>query len=416
MGNFSGDKSLRDRGLLGVLQSRRAAEPVGRYYLLDVLRGTAAFVVLIGHYGHFFFPAASGPQDLVFEKLPFFWLLRPFYFDGGLAVQLFFVLSGFVFFSQYLAAIQEGRVGAWRFFVLRFSRLYPLHFVTLIIVAGLQILAVSMNGVPIVYPYNDAYHFVLNLLFISHWGLQSGWSFNAPVWSVSVELLLYIGFFILAITIRTTFAARMIATVPIAWIGYYLAYHASNTLQQVGSGIMCFYLGGLVFLLLDRALSAGLRPAHIVAAVTPILLITTYWIADGRTPRDAHWSLVFCAALFPSLVLLLAALQHVRTNIGRSVRVWGDISYASYLIHFPIQAVLILLMRAGAIKPDLYSQLFLLLYVVLVQVSAVATYYYFELPAQKLLRTRLLGRRTQTHEVARELDRAVVGTDERVRA
>jgi len=150
--------------------------------------------------------------------------------------------------------------------------------------------------------------------------------------------------------------------------------------------------------------------------VTPILLITTYWIADGRTPRDAHWSLVLCAALFPSLVLLLAALQHVRTNIGRSVRVWGDISYASYLIHFPIQAVLILLMRAGAIKPDLYSQLFLLLYVVLVQVSAVATYYYFELPAQKLLRTRLLGRRTQTHEVARELDRAVVGTDERVRA
>jgi len=416
MQDFSGDKSLRDRGLFNLLQSRPAGQPVGRYYLLDLLRGTAAFAVLIGHYGHFFFPGASGPQNLVFEKLPFFRLLRPFYFDGGLAVQLFFVLSGFVFFSQYLAAIQDGRVGAWRFFVLRFSRLYPLHFVTLIVVAGLQILAVSMNGVPIVYPHNDVYHFALNLLFISHWGLQYGWSFNAPVWSVSIEVLLYIGFFILAVTIRTTFAARMIATAPIALVGCYLAYHASNTLQQVGSGIMCFYLGGLVFLLLDRALSAGMRPAHILAAAMPVLLFMIYWLADEKTPRDGQWSLVLCAALYPTVVLVLAILQHLWTNIGRSLRVWGDISYASYLIHFPIQAILILLMRAGAIKPDLYSQLFLLLYLFLVQASAVATYYYFELPAQKLLRARLLGRGTQTHEVARKLDRAVARADERVSA
>jgi peptidoglycan/LPS O-acetylase OafA/YrhL len=48
-----------------------------------------------------------------------------------------------------------------------------------------------------IYPYNDAYHFMLHVFFMSHWGFEVGESFNQPIWSVSVEIFIYIVFFAL---------------------------------------------------------------------------------------------------------------------------------------------------------------------------------------------------------------------------
>ena len=86
---------------------------------------------------HFFF---KGPLPGAFEhqELPFYNVLFLFYERGWMAVDFFFVLSGFIFFRLYSRAISAGDVGAWEFFVLRFSRLYPLHLLTLLLVAGLQ--------------------------------------------------------------------------------------------------------------------------------------------------------------------------------------------------------------------------------------------------------------------------------------
>lgn len=43
---------------------------------------------------------------------------------------------------------------------------------------------------------NDLYYFVLQLFVASDWGLQAGDSFNGPIWSISVELLVYVIFFV----------------------------------------------------------------------------------------------------------------------------------------------------------------------------------------------------------------------------
>lgn len=110
---------------------------------------------------------------------------------------MFWAISGFIFFFKYFDRLSRGAIGAGDFFVARFSRLYPLHFATLLLVLGLQLAFLARHGQFFVYPYNDLRHFVLNLLFISGWGLQKGDSFNAPIWSVSVELIVYIAFFVL---------------------------------------------------------------------------------------------------------------------------------------------------------------------------------------------------------------------------
>ena len=83
-------------------------------------------------------------------------------------------------------------------FQVRLSRLNPLHLVNLVLVAGLQWQKMRSQGGYFVDHLNDAYHFALNLFFATAWGFEEGFSFNAPIWSVSIEVLLYGLFFCMA--------------------------------------------------------------------------------------------------------------------------------------------------------------------------------------------------------------------------
>ncbi len=108
------------------------AEP-RRLDTLDALRGLAAVGVVDLALADA--AAARRPQaDLAApgrrsrpRRTAFYGPLKLYYEHGFWGVDLFFVLSGFIFFHLYRRPIAEGRTSAGRFFALRFSRLYPLH-------------------------------------------------------------------------------------------------------------------------------------------------------------------------------------------------------------------------------------------------------------------------------------------------
>lgn len=211
---------------------------IKRLYLLDVLRGLASLSVVLWHYQQFYFVAPNRLADGYLRSWePLYFLLWPVYMYGAVAVELFFILSGFVFYYTYSTAIQDRSVSLYKFFILRFSRLYPLHFATLILVALLQLDARASLGSFIVYPSNDLRHFVLNLFFASHWGFQRGWSFNAPVWSVSVEVLLYAVFFVIVLLVRQKFLAAVGLTIS----GFLMMRAGHASVSDIGLGIYCFF-------------------------------------------------------------------------------------------------------------------------------------------------------------------------------
>ena len=298
---------------------------VQRYYLLDLLRGTASLAVLFWHYQHFFYVSPGVFQPgFTSSAQPFFGAFWPLYLYGWTAVQLFYVLSGFVFFFQYSEALAADKIGAWKFFVLRFSRLYPLHFVTLVAVAVLQLLSLRTLGQPTVYPLNDFYHFVLNLLFISHWGLQYGWAFNAPVWSVSIEVLLYIVFFMVASSAKNAVAGAKLATVA-AVAGFFGFWFAPGTLCQIATGVFCFYLGGLVWLGLQRLVSndSGLRSVKIAGVAAAGVLGLSIVGLTTIAPNTPPWLLILFGMSFPGAIMLLAALQQVMPTAGAMMAAVG---------------------------------------------------------------------------------------------
>jgi peptidoglycan/LPS O-acetylase OafA/YrhL len=123
-----------------------AGEETNKLLGLEVLRFLTAFAILVFHYRHFFF-VADKPIGLVTERLPLYGLLRPFHDSGAFGVWVFWCISGFIFFWKYREPVATRAVGGWQFFTLRFSRLYPLHLVTLLVVALLQSVYFNLSDV-----------------------------------------------------------------------------------------------------------------------------------------------------------------------------------------------------------------------------------------------------------------------------
>ena len=97
-----------------------------------------------------------------------------------------------------------------KFALWRFSRLYPLHFVTLIFVAVAQYLYIKTHHKPFVFAHNDFHYFLLQLALASNWFGWQALTFNGPIWSVSVEVLAYIFFFMVVRFSRPSMAQCLI--------------------------------------------------------------------------------------------------------------------------------------------------------------------------------------------------------------
>ena len=95
-----------------------------RYITLDLMRGIAAFSVLIFHIDYML-----GPQSIGMHK-------------GYLAVDFFFILSGFVITANYHKSTNS-EVSWFKFISARISRLWPLFIITTIF--GAFVVTIKLN-------------------------------------------------------------------------------------------------------------------------------------------------------------------------------------------------------------------------------------------------------------------------------
>ena len=337
------------------------------YFSIDLLRGVAAVAVLFCHYEFFYGPHSGAAFTLDDpQRQPLYTVLRPLYQHGGDAVQLFWMISGFVF-----AAVYRGRdTDARSFFVQRFSRLYPLHFLTLLAIAGVQLWSHRALGYFQIFQYNDLYHFVLNLLFVSSWGFARGASFNFPIWSVSVEIVIYWVFFL---SLRVLFRRGLWGPVVAAGVFWLLTRLRLPT--PVAACGLYFFAGSGVFVFLTLA-----RRVAVPVAVASIVLGAL--VPGGRL-------LLVCGGI----ILLLGYLDEVYEPGG--LRKWlapiGESTYSIYLLGLPLQfALMTALDVAGVDRARLADNTwFLVGFLATVFLLARLSFLYVERPLQTLLRRQL---------------------------
>lgn len=360
---------------MGAMNIPSPQHPIQRFYFLDTLRGLASFSVLIWHYQHFYFNNVERPPGFDRTAQPAYGILKPLYDYGDLAVYLFFILSGFIFFCLYSDGIARRTVSLKSFVWNRFSRLYPLHLATLLLTCALQIIHYRLFNAYFVYKYNDLKHFALQLGFMSFWGFQDGHSFNGPVWSVSVEVLLYGIFFAFCrfVPLKPGFLLLM------SLLG--LAIGGAHA----GAGLLCFFIGGVLYRLLEYQRR---RPRSVFRDTwLPGLAVLAAGFAFylSTSAQSAHFKIhIACVGILPATVYFLAWLQVRFPRCGKPWAAFGDLTYASYLIHFPLQIVMHgLFKRYGFFNPDQPATL--IAFVISTYALAYLTYRFFELPAKNHL-------------------------------
>jgi peptidoglycan/LPS O-acetylase OafA/YrhL len=295
-----------------------------RFEALDGLRGL--FAVLVAFY-HFKVVWSLHGSALVNA--------------GFLAVDFFFVLSGFVI-SHATAGKLNGPREAGIFALRRFGRLWPLHAAVLAAMVALMLLKLLLvhggtatNNIPFAphgetpllgIPANLALVQSLNLFKVDTW--------NGPSWSISCEFYTYLLFAL----VMLSFGRRAVWLAPllVAASAVFLFGTASTMDISYDDGLIrCvygFFTGHLVYRLWQARPLRGL-PHATAAELACAALMVAYPLLSYDNRASLLAPLVFALPLWVFAHqggLLSRGLQ------SRALQTLGALSYAIYMVHYPL--------------------------------------------------------------------------------
>jgi peptidoglycan/LPS O-acetylase OafA/YrhL len=382
--------------------------PPKYFHSFDIIRGIAAVVVILNHWEFFYFAKNTWTEEGIDKTtLPFYAYLSAIYNEGVIAVDLFFLLSGFIFFWLYAEGIAKRKWNFSKFMVFRISRLYPIHLATLLSVALLQWLMLKNTGHYFIIQFNDAYHFILNLFFMQSWGIEKGASFNGPSWSASVEAFLYLAFFAICYLKMQHNKWLLFILMP---LGIFLQYYFS----LIGKGMYSFFLGALVYyfyvwMLKENRTKKYLTALIVFTVLLWVVIFAEYYfdflrniftkqylhlfpgknLASADTAFELGKKFLFRTVISPCTILSLALWETSKGAISKKWAVVGNCSYAMYLVHFSLQIVFVLLADAFHLDSSVFrSPITVFIFFLILIPLSIAIYYYFEFPAQEKIRRR----------------------------
>ena len=302
-----------------------------RISALDGIRGIAAVIVAFGwHYQHF------GPASYPFSKL----LYWPYNY-GWIMVDLFFVLSGLIFFKIYREKVSSHSLSLKDFSILRFSRLYPLHWLMLIIVFGIQFFRI-FNDLPS-FPLNysrDISSFLLNIPMLQNGWLSTEYSFNAPAWSISIEVMMYLLFFAVFFKAKKT-KSYILYSLLFVYLGIIITRSGISEAffnHQVARGLIGFFIGCLTGGIYTHFCNNNKHGklftsicGFLVLALTIIPIIFGYEVLG-------NWTLIYPIVLFPAFLFVVLRIKLLSTVFSiKPLTYLGDLSYGIYMLHYPAQ-------------------------------------------------------------------------------
>jgi peptidoglycan/LPS O-acetylase OafA/YrhL len=300
-------------------------------FLLDVIRFSAAILVVIAHLGHPEIPTGFRNRQIL----------------GDIAVPVFFVLSGFVI--RFVTLSREHTLREYT--IDRAARIYSVALPAMILTVALS--AFCFKLAPAYYLFNwgevsnhALTRIVLNLIFLSQsWGHNTIPFLNTPFWSLSYECLFYAAYGLFSYLRGPTRIVAFVIWIAIAG-------------PQVLFLLPTWLLGCLVYDLYES--SSRARHISRVRVAAAILIFPFAWgsmkaIEDFSALRNPLTLLHLqpmratmmalgtgtCAAAIMLLLLLVSdlipAAPHNRWL--RRFRHLADGTFAIYLMHYPLMVL-----------------------------------------------------------------------------
>lgn len=313
------------------------ADSKPHYHILNGLRGVAALMVI---WYHVFEAFATTPFDQKFNH-------------GYLAVDFFFILSGFVI--GYAYDDRWNKMGIKDFFKRRLIRLHPMIIlgtvfgVITFLIQGSEQWDGTKVSVSMVMLATLLHLFLIPATPGSGAEVRGNgemFPLNGPSWSLFFE---YIGNIFYALFLRKLSTKALTVVVTVSGIG--LASYAVFNLSGYGHlGVGWSLadnnlLGGSLRLMF--AFSAGLllsrvfKPANIkgafwICSLAIIVLLSMPYIGnEEKMWMNGLYDALCTILVFPALVFLGASGKIKGEFSAKMCKFLGDISYPLYIIHYP---------------------------------------------------------------------------------
>jgi peptidoglycan/LPS O-acetylase OafA/YrhL len=293
-----------------------------RYLTLDGMRGVAALAVVAVH-NPGLFGSVCAPE-------------------GFLAVDFFFVLSGFVVAEAYGRRLEQGL--GWRQFMgLRLLRFYPLYLLGTALGVFSYVHFTLTHPTGVVTPAAFAASLALNLFFIPSWFVPTDiFPVLGPAWSLFFELLVNAGYGLFHRALKGPWLLGLIA---LSALSLGLVAGTLGTLNQgfkpnplsAWMGLSRVLFSFCVGLLLQRMPRSRVRiPSFVLVAA---LMAALKLCPSGGNPP--LFELIFVGLASPALVYLGSANEPSHAAEARLYEVLGAASYAVYVLHFPLGPLLV---------------------------------------------------------------------------
>lgn len=350
-----------------------------KFATLEICRFLCAISILFWHYQHFFSTGIwDGSVDATQrQEFPLYSVLAPLYDFGGLAIYVFWCISGFIFFWKYADCIHDKKISPANFFVLRLSRLYPLHLMTLLIVTIMQSYYLSISKNFYIYSIGNINNFFAQLIFASNWRSAQDMTFNGPIWSVSIEVLAYAAFLLLVYFFRPT--ANLCAAIVVFSLGLLTVLNGTLN-DEIFHCIALFFAGGCVQRVIRDANVSNRAILLCIVALScclTVAILTLQGYIIGLVVFVLPVQIVF-------LVVLLERISKFKFSYAAR---FGKLTYSTYLLHFPLQLITVIAVDCLAYERSIFLSPFALLsFIVATFAVAGLSHKYIELPAQNLIR------------------------------
>lgn len=387
-----------------------------RYDILDGLRGVAALMVVMFHCFETYIPQI-GTQIIN---------------HGYLAVDFFFLLSGFVI--GYAYDDRWGKMSTWDFFKRRLVRLHPLVISGTVIGACLFFFGAceEFSLVATCPWWKFALCFLMGILMIPcgtgmdirGWGETN--SFNGPNWSLTYE---YIGNILYAFILRRmpkvalavlcVCSAFITLDLTLGWdvFGFFAepkfdvigGWGLTPDQLYVGFGRLLFpFLCGL---LISRILPSRmtqdnpsgsplrLRGGFWWASLALIVIFSIPQIGGKSCFADGLYQSIAILIAFPLIILLGAGSVTTDARSTKICKTLGELSYPLYMTHFPF----IYMQKAWVMNhPDAAVWQHISLNIGIIVIAVVLTWAVFKLydePVRRWLTEKWLKRKPQTSRI-----------------
>ena len=294
----------------------------------------------------------------------------PLVLSGGIAVTLFFTLSGFLITSILLEEkTKTGTINVHRFWIRRALRILPLYYFILVIcyivLPSLNVLYMPERWtLPGMLVFGGPFFIAVKIGYLNN---------AAHLWSIGVEEMFYFIFPIFVKRYRIPIICAGII-VPLLII-HFLAYYGGGPVGADLSGMLrfdCMAIGALaayVYHYQKPVLALMYHPAIWIASIIGVVLLNFHL----SNVNDFEASVIF--AVF---ILNLATNPRLHLLEPRILAWFGQRTYGIYMWHYPIMAIFL------TVAPGIGWPLLTLSMITFTLTVAAVSYRYFEHPFLRL--------------------------------